>query len=57
MSNILKASDGMVYTNGSTYGKTIYLGCTDKAQNWYEISEEEYNAILEEQQYDDTNAL
>ena len=37
----LTASDGMTLTNGETFGKTIYLGSNDKAENWYEISDAE----------------
>ena len=38
----LIASDGMVLSNGETYGKEVYLGTGDKAENWHEITEEEY---------------
>lgn len=37
----LIASEGMTLTNGEAYGKEIYLGCNDKPENWYEITEEE----------------
>lgn len=40
----ITASSGMWLTNGEAYGKTIYLGVNDKPENWYEITEEEYNA-------------
>lgn len=49
MKNILKASEGKILTNGSAYGKTVYLGCTDKEENWHEISEEEYAKIKEKE--------
>lgn len=42
----LTATDGMVLTNGEAYGKEIYLGCNDKAENWHEITEAEYEKIL-----------
>ena len=38
----------MVLTNGEAYGKTIYLGINDKPENWYEITDEEYEEILKE---------
>lgn len=46
----LEASDGMVLTNGEAYGKEIYLGKNDSPDNWYEITEEEYNQILKEEE-------
>ena len=46
----LTASDGKVLTNGEVYGKEIYLGVNDSAENWHEITEEEYNKILAEQE-------
>ena len=49
MKNILKASEGKILTNGIAYGKTVYLACTDKEENWYEILEEEYKKIKEEE--------
>ena len=46
----LTASDGMVLTNGEAFGKEIYLGVNDSAENWHEITEEEYNKILAEKE-------
>lgn len=43
----LVASEGYVLTNGTAYGKVIYLGCNDKEENWREISEQEYEAMIE----------
>lgn len=43
----LTASKGKVLTNGETYGKEIYLGVNDRVENWYEITEEEYQEIQE----------
>lgn len=37
----LTASEGMTLTNGETYGKEVYLGCNDSAENWHEIPDSE----------------
>lgn len=37
----LTASDGMTLTNGEAFGKEIYLGVNDKAENWSEITDAE----------------
>lgn len=44
---VLYAADGMILTDGTIYGKVIYLaeGITEEA--FYEITEKEYNAIKE----------
>ena len=45
---ILEAKDGYVYTNGTDYGKIIYLAVGASPDDYYEITEEEYNKILKE---------
>lgn len=47
----LTATDGYVLTNGEAYGKEIWLGANDKAENWHEITDAEYEAISKEQIY------
>lgn len=45
------ADNGMILTNGevfSTAGGYIQLGKNDKPENWYEITEAEYQEILKE---------
>ena len=44
---VLTASEGMVLTNGEAYGKSITLGKNDSAENWHEITEAEYEVILQ----------
>ena len=44
---ILYADKGKILTNGSVYGTQIYLSTNDKAENYYEITEEEYNKIVQ----------
>ena len=49
----ITADKGMVLTNGEIYsevGGSIYLSSNDSANNYYEITEEEYNAIAKEEQ-------
>ena len=46
----ITASDGMVLTNGNAYGKEIYLGVNDAPENWHEITDEDYEKILKEQE-------
>lgn len=42
----LIAADGMVLTNGESYGKEVFLGINDDASNWREIAEEEYEQSM-----------
>ena len=37
----LTAADGMVLTDGTSYGKEVYLGVNDSAERWSEIPESE----------------
>ena len=47
---LIKAGEGHILTNGSSYGnKVVALGVGDKPENWSEITTEEYEKILEEQ--------
>ena len=46
----LTASEGHVLTNGEVYGKEIYLGINDRAENWHEINDAEYAEILAEEE-------
>lgn len=47
---ILKASDGMILTDGKTYGRTIYLAEDIEPSVFKEITEEEYNKMLEQEE-------
>lgn len=46
----LTADEGYVLTNGEAYGKEIYLGIYDSAENWHEITDAEYEAIMAAQE-------
>ena len=39
--NVLYADEGMVLTNGTAYGKAVYLGEGADASEWREIRESE----------------
>lgn len=52
----VKAEEGKVLTNGETYssvGGSIFLGVNDSIDNWWEITEEEYQHIIDEQNKED----
>lgn len=46
---VLYADDGYVLTNGEIYGKTLFLADSTSAIDFYEITEEEYQAVLDAQ--------
>ena len=46
----LTASDGMILTNGETFGKEIYLGVNDSPDNWREITDDEYEKLKIEEE-------
>lgn len=41
----LTAAEGFILTNGEAYGKEVYLSKTDSPDNWYEITEAEYEEV------------
>jgi hypothetical protein len=45
---ILKADNGFYLTNGETYGKTIILPESANVNDWWEITEAEYEQIQKE---------
>ena len=46
---IIYADEGKVLTNGEIYGKQIFLSESTSAEDFYEITDEEYADILEQQ--------
>lgn len=55
--NKLIAERGKVLTDGKIFGKTIYLGNSRNSDEFYEISEEEYNVIMKEQEFNQSLEL
>ena len=47
---VLYAESGKVLTNGETYGTIIHLADGVSADSYYEITQEEYERILKEQE-------
>ena len=47
---VLTASDGHVLTNGSVYGKILYLAEGADASAFYEITDEEFAAMTESEE-------
>ena len=47
---VIIASEGMILTNGEAYGKSVTLGKNDSAENWYEIPEEEYEQLMQQEE-------
>ena len=45
---IITANDGHMLTDGKTYGKRMILPEGADASVWHEITEDEYQAIMEE---------
>lgn len=45
----LIASEGMLLTNGDIYASEVWLGDGDSADNWREVTKEEYQALQEAQ--------
>lgn len=52
---ILKASEGMIFTDGEIYGKTIYLAEGMDESIFVEITQAEYDKALESEAYQNEN--
>jgi hypothetical protein len=40
------AKEGMVLTNGQAYGIEVFLGKNSKPEDWWEITREQYDEII-----------
>lgn len=45
----LTAAEGMTLTNGEAFGKEVYLGKNDSAENWHEITDAEAEELQKEE--------
>lgn len=54
---IIYAYEGKVITNGKVYGKIVYLADGDNGEDFYEITDEEYAAIMEAQSERDIEGI
>lgn len=48
----ITASEGMILTNGEVYSDEVYLSVNDSADNWHEITIEEYERFIAEENED-----
>lgn len=53
---ILYADEGKVLTNGTIYGRQIFLACGDNGDTYHEITEAEYEKILQAQYEEDNHS-
>lgn len=44
----LIASDGMTFTNGEAFGKTVYLANGAYSEDWWEVTDEEAERLQRE---------
>lgn len=52
---VLYADEGKILTNGEIYGRQIFLAVGETAEDYYEITEAEYEEILKEQEEEMAN--
>lgn len=51
----LTASEGMMLTDGYSFGKTAYLAEGADESAWHEITEEEYNEIMNSEEAEEAD--
>ena len=47
---IMTATEGHILTNGEVYGRTIYLAEGETGEDFYEITDAEYEALQESEE-------
>lgn len=52
---VLRADEGRILTDGEIYGKTIYLAKNRSAEEFHEITEEEYEEIQKQNEAEADN--
>ena len=45
----------MILTNGDVYGKEVFLSVSEQPESWYEITEEEYEYLMRQQEENQDN--
>ena len=50
---VLLADEGMMLTNNSSFGTTVYLGKNDDGSTWYEITAEEAEKRMNDEPTED----
>ena len=53
---VLTADEGMMLTDGETFCKIIHLGSNRSESEFWQITEEEYQAIMETQEQEELTA-
>lgn len=53
--NVIKAEKGKILTDGTIYGRTIYLAKGRTADEFHEITEDEYNDIIAQEEESNEN--
>ena len=47
---VITATNGIVFTDGTNYAKKLFLSEDADASKWYEITQEQYDEIMAEQE-------
>ena len=50
MRKVIEATEGHILTNGEVFGRMIYLAEGESGEDFYEITDEEYNKIQESEE-------